>query len=180
MYKLALKGVLGNNKKDWDSELVLALWDDRVIVKKFTKFAPYELVYGKEARLPLSNFLLVYKFFIEEVSEEVKFMEDRLMALAELDECRREAWERNIQRQQTVKALHDRKACQRSFKEWEYVLKWNAKDQDKWKHGKFDALSLGPFIISEKSGENSYYLQDTDGQVQEFSVHAQYLKNFFY
>ncbi|XP_059076666.1 uncharacterized protein LOC131875945 [Cryptomeria japonica] len=157
-----------------------AVWADRVTFKKSIGFSPYELVYGKEVRLPLNNLLPVYKFVTEEVSEEVNFMEDRLMALAELDEFGREAQERNLQRQQMVKALHDRKACDMSFEEGEWVLKWNAKDQDKGKHGKFDALWLGPFIILEKSGENSYYLQDTDGQVQEFSVHTQYLKHFLY
>lgn len=78
-----------------------------------------------------------------------------------------------------VNALHDKKVCDRSFEEGEWVLKWNAKDQDKGKHGKFDALWLGPFIISEKGGENSYYLKDANGQVQELPVHAQYLKHFF-
>ncbi|XP_057834931.2 uncharacterized protein LOC131045360 [Cryptomeria japonica] len=147
-----IKRILGNNKKAWDLKLVLAVWANRVTVKKSIGFAPYELLYGKGARLPLSNLLLVYKFVTEEVSEEVNFMEDRLMALAELDECRREAQERNLQRQQMVKAFHDKKACDRSFKEGEWVLKWNAKDQDKGKHGKFDALWLEPFIISKKGG----------------------------
>lgn len=129
-----------------------------MMIKQSIGFAPYELVYGKEARFTLNNLLPVYKFFTEECLEEVNFMGDRLMALADLDECRREAQERNLQRQQMVKALHDRKACDRSFKDGEWVLKWNAKDQDKGKHGKFDALWLGPFIISKKGGENSYYL----------------------
>ncbi|XP_059077018.1 uncharacterized protein LOC131876199 [Cryptomeria japonica] len=114
-----IRRILGDNKKAWDSKLVLAVWADRVTIKKSTGFAPYELVYGKETRFPLNNLLPVYKFVTEECLEEVNFMGDRLMALAELDECRREAQERNLQRQQMVKALHDRKACDRSFKDGE-------------------------------------------------------------
>ncbi|XP_057818152.1 uncharacterized protein LOC131031129 [Cryptomeria japonica] len=171
--------MLGDNKKAWDSNLVLTVGADRVTIKKSTRFSPYELVYGKEARFPLNNLLLVYKFVTEKCLEEVIFMGDRLMALAELHECRREAQEINLQRQQMVKPLHDRKACDISFINGEWVLKWNAKDQDKGKHGKFDALWLGPFIISEKGGEKSYYLQDIDGQMQEFPIHAQYLQHFF-
>ncbi|XP_057856954.2 uncharacterized protein LOC131066248 [Cryptomeria japonica] len=150
--------MLGDNKRGWDSKLILAVWANRVTVKKSIGFSPYELVYGKEARLPLSNLIPVYKFVTEKSSEEVNFMEDRFMALAELDECRREDHDRNIQRQQMVKALHDKRACDKKIEEGEWVLRWNAKDQDKGKHGKFDALWLGPYIIFEKSGERSYYL----------------------
>lgn len=57
-----IKRMLGENKRAWDSKLSLAVWADRITIKKFTGFAPYELVYGKEARLPLNNLLLVYKF----------------------------------------------------------------------------------------------------------------------
>lgn len=94
-----IKRMLGDNKRVWDSKLISVVWADRVAIKKSMGFPPYELVYCKEARLPLSNLLPVYKFVIEALSEELNFMGDRLMALAKLDECRKEAQERNIQRQ---------------------------------------------------------------------------------
>ncbi|XP_057835465.2 uncharacterized protein LOC131045822 [Cryptomeria japonica] len=37
----------------------------------------------------------------------------------------------------------------------------------------------GNHHVFAKSGEKSYYLQDTDGEVLEFPIHAQYLKHFF-
>ncbi|XP_057830370.2 uncharacterized protein LOC131041346 [Cryptomeria japonica] len=83
-----IRRILGDNKKAWDSKLVLAVWTDRVTIKKSIGFSPYELVYGKEARFPLNNLLPVYKFVTEKCLEEVNFMGDKLMALAELDECR--------------------------------------------------------------------------------------------
>lgn len=79
--------------------------------------------------------LPVYKFVSDEYLEDVDFMEDRMIQLFELDEYRREAQEQNIQKQKMVKALHDKKASIRTFEEGEWVLKWNAKDQDKGKHG---------------------------------------------
>lgn len=54
-----IKKMLGQNKKAWDSKLNLALWADRVIVKKSIGKSPYELVYGKRDRLPLDNLLPV-------------------------------------------------------------------------------------------------------------------------
>ncbi|XP_059070704.1 uncharacterized protein LOC131860321 [Cryptomeria japonica] len=171
--------MLGDNKREWDSKLYLAVWVDRVTIKKSIGFSAYQLVYGKEARLPLNNLHLVYKFVSERYLEEVNFMENGLVQLAELDEYRREAQEQNIQRQKMVKALHDKKACDITFKKGEWVLKWNSKDQDKGKHEKFEALWLGPYIVINKGGENSYFLQNTDGEIQEFPVHAQYLKHLF-
>lgn len=91
--------MLGENKRAWDSKLSLVVWADRITIKKSTGFAPYELVYGKEAKLPLNNLLPVYKFVSENDPEEVNFMNDQFMQLVELDECRREALERNLQRQ---------------------------------------------------------------------------------
>lgn len=115
--------MLGDNKRAWDLKLILAIWADRVTIKKSTGFAPYELVYGKDKRLPFSNLLLLYKFVTEAFSEEVNFMGGRFMALAELDECRKEAQERNIQKQQMVNSLHDKRACDITFEEGEWVLK---------------------------------------------------------
>ena len=59
------------------------------------------------------------------------------------------------------------------------MLKWNVKDQDKGKHGEFDPLWLGPYIISDKVGEHSFLLQEIDGHILEFPIHEQYLKPFF-
>ena len=110
------------------------------------------LVYGKEAKLPLNNLLPVYKFVTEEQLEDVNFMENRLNALIELDEVRRLAQEQNINKQQQVKFLHDKKSFKRSFKASDWVLKWNAKDQDKGKHNKFEALWMHLYgkVESEK------------------------------
>ena len=56
-----------------------------------------------------------------------------------------------------MKILHDKKAKGRKFEEGYWVLKWNAKDQDKAKHGNFEALWLGPYVITSKNGEDSYF-----------------------
>jgi hypothetical protein len=48
------------------------------------------------------------------------------------------------------------------------VLKWDAPKQDKGKHDKFEALWIGPFKISEVFSNNTYRLQDLEGE--EFSA----------
>ena len=51
-----IKKILGENKKAWDSKFPLALWAaDRVTMKKAIGGAPFDLVYGIQARLPQNN-----------------------------------------------------------------------------------------------------------------------------
>ena len=50
-----IKRILGENKRAQDSKLLLALWADRVSIKKAIGCAPFDLVYGIQARLPQNN-----------------------------------------------------------------------------------------------------------------------------
>jgi hypothetical protein len=50
--------------------------------------------------------------------------------------------------QRKMKDTFDRKVKANIFKVGDLVLKWDAARQEKGKHGKFDALWTGPFIIS--------------------------------
>lgn len=92
-------------------------------------------------------------------------MDERLSVLVGLGENGEMAPEHNIERQKRVKHLHDKKSSDRNFDIGDWLLKWNVIDQDKGKHGKFDALLLGPFVISKQVGENTFFLQDTNGNV---------------
>jgi hypothetical protein len=40
------------------------------------------------------------------------------------------------------------------------VLKWDARNEDKGKHGKFDHLWTRPFRINTYHGNNAYRLED--------------------
>lgn len=56
---------------------------------------------------------------------------------------------------------------------------WDVRNHDKGRYRKFEALWLGPFMIMEKAGDYSYYLQSVIGDNQELPVHGQFLKRFF-
>jgi hypothetical protein len=59
------------------------------------------------------------------------------------------------------------------------VLKWDAKNEDKGKHGKFDHLWLGPFKIATYSGRNAYLLQDNNGElIGGGPVNGRFLKHY--
>lgn len=142
--------MLDRNKRAWDSKLWLALWADRVTMKKAIGCAAFDLVYGISARLSQNNLLQMYKLiqaYDEDLDDEMRVRMDELI---QLDETRRNAHERNEDLQKQCKSLYDRRATQRSFKIDDMVLMWNARLEDKGKHGKFDPIWLGPYLIENK------------------------------
>lgn len=50
-----IKRTLQGNQRDWHAKLKIALWVDRIIPKKVIENSDYMLVYGKEAKLPIST-----------------------------------------------------------------------------------------------------------------------------
>ena len=57
-----------------------------------------------------------------------------------------------------MKRDFDRHSKEYDFKENDLVLKWDARNEDKGKHGKFDHHWLGPFKIAMYHGNNEYLL----------------------
>jgi hypothetical protein len=59
------------------------------------------------------------------------------------------------------------------------VLIWDARNEDKGKHGKFDHLWLGPFKITAYHGSNAYLLEESDGKLIEGGlVNGRFLKHY--
>ena len=57
-----IKKLLSQNKKNWDSKLVYALWADRVSSKKSIGTSPFQLVYGVEVVILVQLAFPVMKF----------------------------------------------------------------------------------------------------------------------
>jgi hypothetical protein len=83
--------------------------------------------------------------------------------------------------QRKMKDIFDRKVKADIFKEGELVLKWDAARQEKGKHGKFDALWTGPFIISSVQQNNTFVLLNLEGdEVTGGPFNGHFLKLYFY
>jgi hypothetical protein len=66
------------------------------------------------------------------------------------------------------------------FQLCDLVLKWDALKQDKGKHGKFEALWICPFKISEVFSNNTFKLQNMENEeVFGGPVNEHFLKNYF-
>lgn len=132
-------------------------------VKKATGYAPFDLVYGIHARLPQNNLCGMYNFiqqYDDDISDEMQL---RMEDIMQLDETRRNASVNNVKLQTKVKHLYDRRATERNFQPDDMVLCWNARNEEKGKHGKFGPLWLGPFLVHAHCGENSYFIKKLTG-----------------
>jgi len=79
-----------------------------------------------------------------------------------------------------MKKIFDRKVKTDDFQLGDSVLKWDARNEDKGKHGKFDNLWQGPYIISYFSGKNAYFLEDSNGNpVTSGPVNGIFLKHYY-
>ena len=67
-----------------------------------------------------------------------------------------------------------------NFQVRDWVLKWDAIRQDKGKHGKFDSLWIGPFFIDQVYENNTFKLQNLEGEeVFDGLVNGWFLELYF-
>jgi len=60
--------------------------------------------------------------------------------------------------QDKVKKMFDKGTKDDDFQVGDLVLRWDARSEDKGKHGKFDHLWVGPYKIVAFHGNNAYNL----------------------
>ena len=78
-----------------------------------------------------------------------------------------------------VKKVFDRKSKPDDFQQGDLVLKWDARHEDKGKHGKFEHLWKGPYQISEDHGNDSYSLQEIDSEIFLVGpINGRFLKHY--
>jgi hypothetical protein len=81
--------------------------------------------------------------------------------------------------QDKIKRDFDKHTKEDDFKVGDLVLRWDARNEDKGKHGKFDHLWLGPFKIMAYHGNNSYMIQESNGDiVGGGSMNGRFLKHY--
>ena len=82
--------------------------------------------------------------------------------------------------QSKVKATFDKKTKKDIFKEGDLVLIWDARREDKSKHGKFDNLWYGPFRIAKVMNNNTFLLHNLDdSEILGGPVNGRFLKPYF-
>ena len=106
-------------------------------------------------------------------------MEQRINQIVGLDESRRAALDKSLRHQESMKGTFDKSARPRAFQIGDTVLLWDKRREKPGKHGKFDSLWKGPFIIRDTAGTNSFFLNTMDGEILNLPMNGQHLKPFY-
>eukprot|EP00253_Pinus_taeda_P035340 PITA_35340 len=80
------------------------------------------------------------------------------------DATREEVFKNTSKLQEKIKKICDRKAKVDKFQVDDVVLKWDARNEEKGKHGKFENLWKGPFKIAAYRGQNAFLLKEINGK----------------
>ena len=96
-----------------------------------------------------------------------------------MDESKRAALDQALRHQESVKGTFDKSAKSRPFKVGNTVLLWDKRREKSGKHGKFDSLWRGPFIICDHAGINSFILNTMEGERLPLPMNGQHLKLFY-
>ena len=139
-----------------------ALWADRLNLKKSIDMSPFQLVYGTDAIFPNSLGVPVIKL-IQELQTEDNDMIRRINQTTHLQQTREDVYKKALQKQDNIKKIFDRRKKASNFNVGDKVLKWDSRREDKGKHGKFENLWLGPYLIHSAAGNNVFFLQDLNG-----------------
>eukprot|EP00253_Pinus_taeda_P009672 PITA_09672 len=88
----------------------------------------------------------------------------RLNQMVHLQQTREEVFQNTSKLQEKIKKIYDRKAKAKKFQLDDVVLKWDARNEEKGKHGKFENLWKGPFKITIYWGQNAFLLKEMNGE----------------
>ena len=69
--KLMMTKMIHGNEKNWNLEVIKVPWAYRIAVNPNMQFSPYQLVYGKQAMLPLDVEIPALKLLVEAGQESV-------------------------------------------------------------------------------------------------------------
>jgi hypothetical protein len=116
---------------------------------------------------------------LQEKDVEPDATQRRTNELINVQQTREKAFNNSQLHQDRIKKDFDRHTKEDDFKVGDLVLKWDARNEDRGKHGKFDHLWLGPFKIVAYHGNNAYLLQEHNGDlVGGGPVNGRFLKHY--
>lgn len=119
-----LKKTITENQRNWDTQLNVSLWANRVTPKRSTGKSPFELVYGKTAVFQIQLAMLVAKL-LQESKEEPIALTRRINELIKLHENREQVGAKLANYQRKMKSVFDKKAMDRPLQPGDLVLRWD-------------------------------------------------------
>lgn len=121
--------------------------------------SPFELVYEVDTVFPATLAAPMVRLLQEAGSEEDP-VQIRLNQMIQLQQTREEVFQNTSKLQEKITKIYDKKAKADKFQLGDVVLKWDERNEEKGKHGKFKNLWKGPFEIAAYSGQNAFLLKE--------------------
>ena len=115
---------------------------------------------------------------MQDIDEEPDEMKRSMFQIVKLQQERETLMEKAEGYNKKVKEIFDKKVKKDTFLVGDVVLRWDARNDEKGKHGKIDNLWLGPFTIIKILGNNTFVLQNLDGDEVASPVNGRFLKHF--
>jgi len=116
---------------------------------------------------------------LQEVQVEPNDIQRRINQTIHLQQTREEVYIRFQVVQERINKAFDKRTKAEYFYLRDKVLKWDSRREDKGKHGNFDILWKGPYIIYDFRGNNAFFLSELDGtEAEGGSVNGQMLKHY--
>ncbi|RWS21034.1 uncharacterized protein B4U80_00811, partial [Leptotrombidium deliense] len=153
------------NLRNWDKILPFITYAYNTSRQESTKYTPFELVYAREARLPIDNINPRSIGFTD-----ADTYGDAVMKFAA--QTRKEAVENITVAQQKMKKRYDKKHKPVSYDEGQYVMV-KFPTNHKLKHPWF-----GPFIVLRQVGCQVYEVASTKARARVFPVNVQRMKPY--
>ena len=120
-------------------------------------------MHGTNVIFPIQLGIPIMKLF-QDSQEELNDVQRRIFSLIELQQEREAIEEKAQMYKKNIKERFDKKMKENTFSCGDMILRWDAGKEKKGKHGKFDNLWLGPFIISKILENNTFILQTIEGE----------------
>ena len=122
-----LTKVFNAQRNDWDMHVPTVLWAYRTTCKNLTGQAPFRLVYGVEAIMPMEYIVPSLHIVAFTRMTDCKALEERIVQLEKLEEDRfMVRFHQQVQKEHE-KAWHDRHIKLRTFKVNDLVLLYDNK-----------------------------------------------------
>jgi hypothetical protein len=84
-----------------------------------------------------------------------------------LQQSREEVYNKTQVVQESIKKIFDKRTEEDDFELGDLVLIWDAQNEDKGKHGKFDNLWKGSYMIQAFKGNNAFLPTTVMGQIYQ-------------
>ncbi|XP_041855497.1 uncharacterized protein LOC121649029 [Melanotaenia boesemani] len=168
----ALCKLVGTRPDTWDEYLDPVMFALRTKKQATTKYSPYFLMFGREARYPVE---IPENYELDSTVEDVVGEENISKAIEEMDDIRKIVLENVSKAQNTTKKRLKSLGKSIDFAVGDMVLRQNIRSQQR-KGGKLEANFLGPFTIIALAGKSAD-LQGENGSVHK-KVSIDHLKPF--